>query len=549
MAKRLSIDRRYDISDLLVVLHKALSDSDFKTFINCKDDQGRTALHYAFMNYDPKRRAINPRRLIDYGADQKIEDKFGQKPNNGRSTFRFPKGYLDEEDDLATSHHNQYPISGFKIMQRFHRKPQFWQLMSHDKGTNFLKLLAPDLYSKRSSSVIWMKRDFAYRYSMTVSLLQDVRNFVEKILKSVAEMDPRFESSCILVGSAKENTKINEADEFDFDAILVKFGNLCQIDQLPDDPKGFVRLKKKFCGNEDNGSKDFENLFDKDGFLLTNEINWRFQTCVQTVLDERLFWQDEQRFVLDFDDEKAHLSLPTRICATLILQVNEIADDEHVFRPKRISVDLVPCIHLDNWWPENAIFHDDSSVTTGGCNLVFDQPQKKCPWIPYSAPYARISFAPAESQLVADSPAVARAALMVAKHVVQKPKHSYVLKACLLYCLEAFNYGQKDKMDFDFEEVKKSDLKFWVQKILKCYLLFCLQDFVPCYFLPDFHLPFKLYTKSNHRLLKILGVNGINGLEIFADIMAKPHGYCSEISNVIYDIMDAYRFYWSVCGN
>ena len=81
--------------------------------------------------------------------------------------------------------------------------------------------------------------------------------------------------------------------------------------------------------------------------------------------------------------------------------------------PHHMSVDIVPALHIDNWWPDDMCRED--LCQPGDCLIVFTQPQIKYPWIGWTQLYGFMTSAPAESRLLQDYPRVIKAAVMVVK--------------------------------------------------------------------------------------------------------------------------------------
>lgn len=86
----------------------------------------------------------------------------------------------------------------------------------------------------------------------------------------------------------------------------------------------------------------------------------------------------------------------------------------------------------------------------------------------------------------------ARQAFMMGKQLIKKrygPKHfvllernaEYILKNCLLYCIEAFEPKS--------EIFRRIDVSQWLESLMQCVLDFLLQDFCPCYFMPSVCMP------------------------------------------------------------
>lgn len=562
-----TILHRLALNDWHPILKQGITSADFylREIVNLTNDKGRTALHGRAMRIADAFVCSYIKLFLKLGADRNIQDIYGRIPAEYASGELFSDG--DENKDSVNLKQTPLlltrgnccwisPTSGSELLKRLFEAKKA-RLLLTIKGKNLLKVLNVQRYQPNYAYNIWRYGEFAYRKPESLTICEEVTRFVQNLLQFVSEREPLFKSRLQMVGSAREKTKIDKPDEFDFSAILDKLGEVCQVVEPADAagvPKGYIHLKRSRDKSLDNLPREsLDNFFSEDGFLLTDEVNSKFQICIERVLNDKKFWKNEQHFDNQFYYTRTPEEILWRaplVCETFkVFYVNKRIGGQHVF--KKISIDVVPCIHIDNWWPKEAIPCRNSEEIRIGCNFVFDQPQRKYLGVPYSAPYAKISFAPLESKIIADSPTVVRAVYMVAKHILDAPKHSNILKTCLLYCLEAF----PEKIKSCSDEVTETDLNFWVRKLFKCFLLFCLQDFVPCYFMPEFHVVFSGHKKPNRELLKILGVKRGNGLEVLSRVMeslrsTKGHeGFCPKICNAIEEIATAYRVYWSVCDD
>ena len=116
-----------------------------------------------------------------------------------------------------------------------------------------------------------------------------------------------------------------------------------------------------------------------------------------------------------------------------------------------ISIDIVPCIHIDGWWPsgtlrsfKNLTKATADELTKYGCSLVFAQPSSVYHAARYRNFSAQVSFSYVESRLIRNRPPVVRAAYMIEKLLVSNCPSRYareylprrhVLKTAVLECL------------------------------------------------------------------------------------------------------------------
>ena len=426
---------------------------------------------------------------------------------------------------------------------------------------------------------------------------EEVSRFMDRLMFAIGKQDPRFEGKPVLIGSAFEETKTHFPDEFDFNIVLTKFNKLCKVVASPVAPKGFVYLKARrrlkdnkevvyarkesieqdcfyddkggsslkywrherfrerktriYARDEESGRKEksIDDFFDKDGILNTYDVNREFFLTLQEVLNRTNFWENEPIFKLDFTEMGQFNNIfPGRICRNMKLIVNKAFEGRHIFR--KISVDVVPCFHIDGWWPEDAMQNVRQAYKAEGCNLVIECPHRKYPWIPFSiSPTVRISFGPAESRMIQASQPIAKAAYMVAKHIVGEPEQSYALKTALLYCIEAA--GDTNHI---YKTINARDLCAWVRMILLCFLHFSLEDHIPCYFMPTFHLPFirslqfdicRQTLKGAH--MRLFGAGCLNDRDVEKVARCEAEAEEPVKRSVFHEIMRSYFVYWFTC--
>ena len=478
---------------------------------NVTDSYGRTPLHYAIQE---ELRTL----LVRYGARQDVRDVDGSTPeeiHRQKATER----RLNESKILTfrSIYHTEIALYATEILENAKRFPE---------RCNLLKALRPNFDTTTTAWRIWTELDYAYRKKDDCQNYDEVDSFMKRLLSAMQTTDPLLESSHILVGSTREGTAINRQYEFDIDVILTRISTLCEVVESPVSPKGYVLLRKR------EGARP-SVLFNEEGYLLTEQLNLRFQHVLVDVLKDGEFWKNEPAFELDLIEEVKLMAFrfSSPLCKTL--KLTRVRPTRSTTTCLEISIDIVPCIYVDGWWPEEALTNVNVDLKSDGCYLVLDQPQRKFPWVPYTEPYARISFASAESGFIAKSSSAGKAAFMVCKHMLREQKGStYLLKMSLLYCMEAL--GEKTPRRSSFEEVTSQELALWVRKLLQCYLHFCLLDFVPCYFMPSFLQPFEGYFRSRHT-------------DLYMDHKFRERRRIADDKINEDPLMRAFRLYWSVC--
>jgi len=311
-----------------------------------------------------------------------------------------------------------------------------------------------------------------------------VNNAMEVLAEAITEHDRlRFACYVVPVGSAHERTKIGCCDEFDYNFVLTNLSSICEVCYSPKSPPGFVLLKaSKPVDNE-----HLNDLFDEHGILNTRKVKFKFE-----ILAKRLLSSGNFRVLTDFEfvdpDSNTSVGLtPGNASSTLNtcikLTFTKPVNGYHI--PHTVSVDIVPALHIKDWWPENARQRD--LCEPGECLIVFTQPQSKYPWIGWTQPHGFISFARAESRLLRDCHPVAKAAYMVVKRMSKYFCHyeffsSHTIKTALLWCLdqrELTKYRSSNRNN----EVNGRELLCLVRNILRRLLCFAAQDYVPSYFM------------------------------------------------------------------
>ena len=182
-----------------------------------------------------------------------------------------------------------------------------------------------------------------------------------------------------------------------------------------------------------------------------------------------------------------------------------------------ISIDIVPVVRVDGWWPQNAVpASGDIQHYSNDCNFVFDRPRRQHGATHSMKPYARISFARAESRLIRDSPPVVRAAFMVAKQIIHNSPFtepdqiifsSHTLKMATLWSLEDVKNSSQSGVssENDYSQLDSHQLQRQVEAIFRRLWQFSVQDFVPSFFMPSVYVAvwkFEKVPKYSHTFLR-----------------------------------------------
>ena len=178
---------------------------------------------------------------------------------------------------------------------------------------------------------------------------------------------------------------------------------------------GYVHLKRHQVINC-SGCEQLRRYFDSQDFLLCDLVNESFKATLITILHSSSLWSKVHGLeLLGVTDSLQFLT-------TLKIRVTQIGG---CYYPLAVSIDIVPTLHIDGWWPDNARQDVDEELKRTGCRLIFVTPDdfSECyvPWtVLYYKPLARISFSVAESELISRSPQVVKDCLRIAKFRVQR---------------------------------------------------------------------------------------------------------------------------------
>jgi len=414
--------------------------------INKQDRFGRTALHYAAISGNSELKDL----LKTKKADDTIQDNYQKtgkeyevmrnKFNTKMSQLRLTKSssfIARHHRDISACIQNCLADCSNIVKQRktkLHKALQdvcgfcdkasyvlnVWHGCRYDyRNVTCGQLVAPE---QDDDQQLCKQKDFVTNdderapepTTVFAAIQTRVNIAMEELAKAITEHDRhRFACKVIPVGSAHEGTKIGCCGEFDYNFVLTNLSSVCKVCYSPESPPGFVLLKASTPVYDE----DLNDLFDQNGILNTRIVKFKFETLAKQVLSSASFCE---RTGFEYTDPVSTGYIgppPGNVAAKLHLKIKLIftkpVNECHV--PHAISVDIVPALRINDWWPDNA--RKKELCRADDCLIAFTQPQSKYPWIGWTEPHGFISFAQAESRLLRECHPAAKAAYTVVKRM------------------------------------------------------------------------------------------------------------------------------------
>ena len=442
------------------LLNNVLNQLTISKNVDIQDCQGRTPLHYfaksknltvTFRDYRRNLLTDCSRMCLDaYGRPPlyyavKIKDHIRMCGKNEDDTLGRDLNVVDIYDTTAAQLRQRYDMyksaQGISIAVTSELKNSCRSLQNVEWIVN--NEICPKAYSAENiivkSSVrqeticsnipkYWRELKYVFRGTVVSMISNHLMAFMERLAHALKTRDSLFECQVVNVGSAYEGTKIKYPKEFDLNFVLTTFSSLYEPTTSPACSPGFVHLQRnkinmyKSCPSKTlvycrTNEKDFQFKFKEKKYLDTCAVRRTFERLIKDVLRDVEFLRSKTFFEVHIDNDKElYLIKSNKLCIILKFVVNRPLNGIHVFH--KISVDIVPTIEITDYWPEGAIQDVSQDMKSNECYLVFDEPYKLYPWISSdAAPYARISFGQAESDLIRNAPPVIKAAFMVSKQI------------------------------------------------------------------------------------------------------------------------------------
>ena len=447
-------------------LHEEFIDKCSKKHIDKRDKFGKTALHYAVM----KRNFDLMESLRSKKADDTLRDNFEKSAyeymDNRSLTavhsllLQFPRIFLNDEfystsvcvcqcffdqthiAESSKAKLRRHKIGASDVLSMFYGCRADYYDVVRDKTMSMIGLreIWERVFDRMPSSTLFecysldiltndkVSTTSVQSPTMFAAIQSEVDKAMDYLAKEISAKDGRFACEIFHVGSAYEGTKIGCCGEFDFNFVLTDVSKSCTVCYSPESPPGFVLLKASTPSYD-------EELFNNNGTLNTRIVKFKFETLVNQVLSLFSFCVNTGfEFFDSCENPLEFLPTSSKVNMRIKLAFTTPVNGCHV--PHDISVDVVPTLRVDDWWPEE--IHKKKLCQSGECMIVFTQPQNKYSWIGWTEPHGFISFARAESRLLRNCPNVIKAAFMIVKcmcmqlNLKRQLFSSHVIKTALL---------------------------------------------------------------------------------------------------------------------
>lgn len=335
-------------------------------------------------------------------------------------------------------------------------------------------------------------------------ICKGMTSLMQTVAQRMGQIEEVFTASLLPSGSVAEGTKTGNPNEFDFMFCLTNFANACDIvEEEISKTSGLVKARSK----TKPPPKVFSHFFDDTGFIITQNLRVVFNQLLSTIIREESTWKNSSFVLNGITDGSEDLERPAFSVQVTWMSCRHKQLD--------ISVDVVPAIYPQSWWPRYidtaAMPLMTNTVKDEGCLLLALSQEERGPEEDSEFNF-RISCLPAEKNLMMNLPQMVKDAYVLAKvlisdevcpvvtfsgdgvttedHVVRPSSviKSYMLKNSLLHIL-----SEESSLMTECQEKLLSGrdlMKFTVNLTIKIFQK--LQQFasdqeemLPAYFLPS----------------------------------------------------------------
>lgn len=334
-------------------------------------------------------------------------------------------------------------------------------------------------------------------------ICKGMTSLMETVAQRMGQIEEVFTASLLPSGSVAEGTKTGNPNEFDFIFCLTKFANACIIVEDENSKiSGLVKARSK----TKPPPREFSHFFDDSGFILTQNLRVVFNQLLSMIIREEATWKNSNFVLNGISDGSEDIERPA-----FSVQVTWMSCHH---KQLHISVDMVPAIYPESWWPryiDTTTMHlMTKTVKDEGCLLLALSQEERGPEEDSEFNF-RISCLPAERNLMVNLPQAVKDAYVLAKvlisdevspvvtfsgdgvttedHVVHPSSviKSYMLKNCLLHILseESSLMTECQEKLLSGRDMMKFTVNLTIRIFYKLQQLAGQEEMLPVYFLPS----------------------------------------------------------------
>ncbi|CAC5409221.1 unnamed protein product [Mytilus coruscus] len=330
-----------------------------------------------------------------------------------------------------------------------------------------------------------------------------IENIMNNLAQYVKMKNPILECNVTLSGSRKEGTKIGQNDEFDIKWHLLRFSEHVEPVELPEFPKGFVKLKLK----DDANRELLQEYVDENGFIDSMKVVRSMYSAINLALLNNDVLKSTNLYL------KSFLDLHKGSISNLNFRWTGKS-----FKDLDISVDIVPAVAPTKWLPHTINLHTNLMShlhLEPNYSVVFKTPDSEVfrDW----NILLRISTADVEADIIRSTTPSIRKGYILLK-ALHKSEYfptvwdkddddepsveyltTYMLKSCFLYELEKYvdqyNSSEQSSVEPDWDSPPA-----WAYRMTRRMLVCVQNQSMPVFFFPEVNL---LHTYTLNRIVNL----------------------------------------------
>ena len=326
-------------------------------------------------------------------------------------------------------------------------------------------------------SVILNSPSMGYFYDLPE--YQAIDDTIDEIIKNLSEYasekNPIFSCDVRLAGSKNETTKIGVPNEYDYVWTLSSFQSSFFPDASSSVSPDVIKLKIK-----NDRKLTLQQYVDTDGYLESAKLNRAFYSIINEGLIKIFSDKSRDKFRNLYISELLDVSEGSLSC----LQFTWVGP---IMKLLAISVDIVPEIIIENWFPEyidtgSSLFNTMMEHKKKHISVVMKTPDEN--FVPDWTRYFRLSFADWEQENIKRYPSCVIKGYILVKALIQSTYFptiidadnngyssdfitTYRVKTCFLHEIEAAESAQDQTLKVSKNQLSTSISLDWAKRILR----------------------------------------------------------------------------------